>query len=282
MRSTLISIAIILVLLGLHIAITKRVAEERTQIATQVQTSYVLSPLMAKLSAGGFKGIASDFLFLRAIVYAGGRTITGMTPEEWIWFDQVMHAATDLDPYFSDPYYFSNGYLPWHKSSIVKVDALLEKGSRYRSWDPMIPYLLAFNNFIYLGDGSRSAAWLRNASLRPGADGGYAALAGKMEQQGNQKEKGILFLEDMIRRQDDAVLRKPLEIRLEALRNAVFLEKAVAQYRKKYRKDPRDMNDLVVKGIIQHIPSDPQGGSFFLDSGVVRSTADASQPISAN
>jgi tetratricopeptide (TPR) repeat protein len=196
-------------------------------------------------------------------------------PWEWKWVYALIDAATDLDPYFFDPYYFANANFTWDGMMIQETNVLLEKGMRYRDWDSRLPFFIGFNYFYFLQDNTNARKYLLEASQRPDAPQIYAELASKLAYEKKRTENAISFLEEILRRTDDESLRKRYETRLSFLRAVLRVEKALEQYKKKYGREPSRIEDLIKKGLLREIPVDPSGGILYLDmTGRVRSTSE--------
>ncbi len=264
-------------LILLHVVATDRVSGARTSLNSGEGSHQFLSPLATKLSALEFKGAVSDFLFIRAIVFAGGKTLTAMTPGDWTWFRHMMGVATDLDPYFADPYYFLNGYAAWQTNAVGDVNQLLEKGYSSRTWDALIPFYIGFNNFFYIQDNEKAAEWLVKAALRPGANGNYTTLAARLASQATRAEKAVPMLEELLKNTEDENVRKMLEEKLKGLRVQATVEQAVSVYRKRFGRNPVTLHELISKKILESIPHDPAGGSLYLDAkGQIHSSTELS------
>ncbi|OGQ29753.1 MAG: hypothetical protein A3D29_02645 [Deltaproteobacteria bacterium RIFCSPHIGHO2_02_FULL_42_44] len=69
----------------------------------------------------------------------------------------------------------------------------------------------------------------------------------------------------MIKRTDDESIHKQYETRLNALKAILFLERAVAAYQDRFKKQPEKLDDLTAAGIIKDMPQDPYGGKFYID-----------------
>jgi len=243
---------------------------------------YVLPSSIMKVASLDYDGIVSDFLFIEGMAYLGsnfqyqGNILRiPLTEPQWKWFYGVMDVASDLDPYFLDPYYIVNSFLTWEAGMVREANALLEKGSRYRYWDWTIPFLIGFNQFFFLQENDKAADSLMEASRRPGASPVLASLASKLAFKAHRTENSILFLEEMIRKTDDESMKKLFETRVEAFKAILALEKGVVDYRKKFRRAPANLEELVKRHIIAEIPKDPYGGKYSLDApGRVRSTSE--------
>ncbi|MBI5286952.1 MAG: hypothetical protein HY878_05100, partial [Deltaproteobacteria bacterium] len=224
-------------------------------------------------------GLASDYLFLQALVFMGSTLERQERPRvkewEWRWMYNVLNASTDLDPYFLDPYYFGQAHLTWEGNLVRETNTMLEKGSRYRNWDWMLLFYAGFNSFYFLHEDANASEYLMEASKRPDASPSIASLAARLAYKGKRTENAIIFLQEMIKRTEDEDIRKHYETRLEALKGILFLERAVAFYKDRFGRMPDNLRELVDKGIIRGLPGDPYGGEFYIDKdGSIKTTSE--------
>lgn len=239
----------------------------------------VLPSAILKITSLEYDGPVSDYLFMEAMVYIGGkiskeRTVH-LTSDEWNRVYNLLDVSSDLDPLFIDPYYVGNAYLTWDARMVDKANRLLEKGIRARSWDWTLPFFAGFNQFFFLHDNVKASELLETAALRPGASPILASLASRLAYQENRIENSIAFLEEMVNMTGDEQLKEQYELRIEALRTRLFLEKIVAAYRKKYHRLPRELQDIRAAGMLSEIPADPLGGRFRITpDGRVESSSD--------
>ncbi len=188
--------------------------------------------------------------------------------------------TTDLDPYFEDPYYFGNAIFSWAAGAFNEADALLEKGVNARTWDWQLPFYLGFNKFYFLHKNKEAADDLLIASKRPGAYDYLPTLAARLYNKEGMTEAAIVFLSTFLKNEKDERVRATYTIRLEALKRILFLEHAVARYKKKKKQQPGNLQALVQSGIINEIPEDPYGGKFYLDkAGSIQTTSKLAQLI---
>lgn len=278
-RRTIAIAVFLLILASLHVLALGKSTVERKQLPRGEGSAIVLPSPLLKITALEFDGLVSDFMFLDAIVFYGGthnRTERPRVKEwEWQWLDKTLSASTDLDPYFLDPYLFGNATFTWEAGMIRETNTLLEKGSRYRTWDWMPPFFAGFNYFYFLQENEKAAEFLMEASRRPEANPMLASIASKLAFKERRTETSIQFLEEMLQRTDDELTKQRFRKRILALRGILLLEQAVAHYQKRYHAKPRSFEMLIAKGIIQKVPEDPYGGKFYLDpSGSVKSTTE--------
>jgi hypothetical protein len=276
MRRLLIVI-FLLIVASVHVFSLRHDAEAMKKIPQAAADSFIIPSSILKILALEHRGLASDILFLKSMAFIGGtlqrKEQMRVKEWEWNWFIKVLNASTDLDPYFLDPYYYANAYLTWDAGRIEEANHLLEKGSRYRDWDWMLPFFVGFNNFYFLKNDSKAAEFLMESSRRPGGDPMFASIAARLSYKENRTETAIYFLEQTAKYTEDRSIKERFETRIQALRSILFLDNAVAVFKKKYGKNPAGIEELLSKNIISQLPIDPYGGTYYLaEGGKVRST----------
>jgi hypothetical protein len=280
MRKLLLFILVI-ALCSLHFFALGKAADAVGTLSKSEDIAFVLPAPILKITTLEFDGLASDFMFLKATTFLGSTFERKERPQvkewEWRWLDNVLNASAVLDPYFFDPYYFANAHLTWEGGLVSETNQLLEKGSRYRDWDWRLPFYLGFNNFYFLREDDKASKFLMEAYRRPGGSPMLASLASRLAYKEGRTDNAIIFLEEIARRTEDKELKEYYEKRLEALRGIALLEKAVGNYRKKFRRTPRSLEELTAKGIIGKIPKEPYGGLYYVEADGAVKTTDESE-----
>jgi hypothetical protein len=279
MRRLLLIIACI-VFVVVYIVALGKITEEAKNIPKGEDIAFVMPASILRITSLEFHGLASDFLFLKSLIFLGStferKEEPRVKPWEWEWLYHVLDASADLDPYFFDPYYLGNANLTWGGGLIKEANALLEKGSRYRSWDFLLPFYIGFNNFYFLDDNNKASEFLMEAARRPGASSVYAALAAKLAYKERRTENAIAFQEYILEHTEDSRLRTEYETRLNTLRGLLDLEKAVAEYKRRFGRYPGKIEDLIIKHVIDKLPPEPYGGNYYIDShGQVKTTSES-------
>jgi hypothetical protein len=279
----LLTVILCITLVMVHIVSLGKMTEQVKLLPQGEDTAYVIPAPILRITALEFRGLASDFLFLKALVFLGSTNERKEEPRvktwEWKWLYHILDASTSLDPYFFDPYYFGNANLTWGGGLIEEANMLLEKGSRHRSWDSFLPFYKGFNAFYFLQDNETASESLMEASRRPGASPIYASLAVKLAYKEKRTENAITFQEYILQHTEDPQLRKEFETRLNALRGVLYLEKAVAEYKLRFGRYPQKLEDLITKHIIDKLPPEPYGGNYYIDSHAQIKTTNESQLI---
>lgn len=273
--------AVMLAMIPAYVSSLSSLSQMHHNLPKGNDASPVLPSAVLKLTSLEHDGVTSDFLYLKGLVFYGstyegeGKTQRAVKGWEYTWLYHTLKAATELDPYFLDPYVFANSVLVWDAGMAREANALLEKGSRYRDWDYWLPFYLGFNYYYFLHDNDKASASLMEASKRPGAGSFIPFFAARIAYKGNRTENAILFLEGVLKTTKDESMRKDYETRLETLKRILFLENAVAAYREKTGGAPDNFNALLEQRIIDRIPDDPYGGKFYIEKdGTIRTTSD--------
>lgn len=270
---------LLLLLVVAHLLALGKADAARKALPREAGGRYLLPSPILKIAALEFDGLAADFLFLEAISFYGStferEGERRIEKWEWLWLNNLLETATDLDPYFYDPYYFGNAVLTQEQGMVRDVNALLEKGSRYRDWDWTLPFYVGFNNFYFLQNNVQAAEWLMEGARRPEASPLLSTLAARLAYQGKRTENAILFLQEILKGTEDEETREIYQTRLEALKRIYFLEQAVSYFRNEFGRLPSTLTVLVERGVIGQIPEDPYGGTFYLaEDGSIATTSD--------
>ena len=274
-RNRLLFAVLVLFLLAYAVAFP-HVRQVRKPLRTVQARGIILPPAVVKLISLEFRTLVADFLFARASQYFGGKIENheGATVSDMGWLFRNLTVITELDPYFEDPYYFGNALLTWNVGMYREANDLLKKGTEARTWDWMLPFFLGFNRFYYLRDPEGGAAAILEAARRPGAPDFLPTLASRLYKQAGRTETAIAFLITFAELEPDVRIKKKYEIRIEALKKMLTIEKAVKHYRHRHGTVPKTLNALVETGLLREIPKDPYGGKFYLDKdGTVKTTS---------
>jgi len=266
-------------LVTLHVLLLGKADIERKTLPSDAGSGFVLPSPILKITSFEFKGIVSDLLFIKALVFWGStyerKEQPRMKSDEWQWFDKNLTVSTDLDPYFVDPYYLANAHMTWEAGMIRETNELLEKGTQYRDWDWNLPFFAGFNNFFFLHDNAKAAELLATAAQRPGPSEQLLSLASRLAYKEKKTENAILFLEAVAKKTENERLKKDYETRVRALQARLFLERSVSAYKERFGKAPVSLQRLIEKGIMKEIPQDPYGGIFSISpDGEIICTSD--------
>jgi len=224
-----------------------------------------------------FPGIVSDYLMLKTLTYMGEKLMKDETlsPDEWRMIYQALVQITNLDPRFLDPYVVAETSLPWDAGMVEETNVLLEKAAKILTNDYRPYFFLWYNYFKFLNNPERAAYYLQKAAIIQGAPIYLSTLSARMNLYAGKIYAGVVFLQETIKDTNDPALLKIMKRRLQALQKIGFLEQKIQMYRKQYHSSPKHLQELVAKGIITKIPSDPYGGKFYImEDGRVYTTSE--------
>jgi len=242
------------------------VSKKRDEFLKNSYMTYTLPSKIIGPAAMEFKGIVSDFLFLKVSTFFGGKFINKemLSEKQAEYAYDSVDVITDLDPWFWDAYLFADMLLTWDFGQIDKANDLLFKAKKYRTTDFKVPYYIGFNYFYFLKDTLNGSKYLMEASMLPGSPSYLPALATRFSMYQNQFEPAILFLENILKNTQNPAMAKQMETRLKTLILLEALEKKVHEFKNTYGFYPKQINELVEKKIIKTIPKDPYGGELFI------------------
>ena len=274
MRRSFAFLAVILIFAS-YLALTAAAWKNRAAVREQIRADFVLPSRLTRILSLGYKGVLSDFQFLKLTTFVGDRIVhqERLKEEDWDYFKASVESITDLDPYFLDPYFLSEGLLTWEAGQPEEANRLLERGVRYRTWDWRLPYFVGFNYFYFLHDYEKGAEYVMKASRLPHAPDYLPTLAARLAYYGGKTQTGILFLKGMLAHTPDPNLRKIFQMRLLALERANVIENAVQKFMKDHGRLPKS-HELVSMGYLKEMPVDPYGGKWgILQNGRVFSSS---------
>jgi hypothetical protein len=243
---------------------------------------FALPPKVLRIVSLQFKEVAGDMAYLNALTYAGGlKTQPGtdrFLPEQYEWIYKNLKNSVALDSYFRDPYYLMNSALIWDRYKLTEVNGLIAKGADNCDWDYFLPFYVGFNYYYFLDEYDKSFYYLKEASKRAGGNPFFDSLASRVAYQANKTEFAITYLEQQIYQAEQGGQSSSVESlvrRLQVLQGIRKIEVAVDAYRKQYSKQPESVSVLLSLKLLDSIPKEPNGGSYYLDpDGRVHSTKD--------
>lgn len=269
--------AVIITSILLLIPVVKITSKELSRRSIEEKLGYIPSSSVLKIASLDHKALFGNWLFFKVMTYYGGKidpklSGTGRGIEYYNMY-RFLDAASILDPYNIDVYYFTEAVFTWGIGRIKEVNRILERGLKYRTWDHYIPFFIGFNYFYFLKDYNEASRYLKMVAEMTKSTF-FSSLASRILYEAERTDVAISFLKSMIRDIKKESLRRNLLIRLKALEGVSYLEKAIKDFERLYKRKPKSINELLQIGIISYIPKDPYGGRFYIDKdGRVRSTS---------
>ncbi len=221
---------------------------------------------LAKAMTLEFSGIASDYLMLKTLTYMGEKLMERQvtTHDEWQMIYRALVQISNLDPRFVDTYVLAQMTLPFDAGMVEETNVLLKKAAKILTDDYRPYFFLWYNYFKFLDNQERAAYFLAKAAIVPGAPNYFSTLAARMSLYSGKTYAGVVLLQEMIKDTNDPAQLKFLRRRLQALQKIGFLELKTQEFNKRFQNFPKKLQDLVDRGIITTIPTDPYGGTFYI------------------
>jgi hypothetical protein len=217
--------------------------------------------------AFGFRNVMADVVWLQAVQVAGNRKLT---PAEYDRLYVLLNVEADLDPKFEMPYLLGGlvlGESPQHGREALRV---FERGKVTHPADWRFPFYMGFTHYFSLGDAVAGGGAMAEAVRLPGSPAYLPGLASRMLSEAREPEVALSLLVPIVRQESDPARRAVLERRIREVtveRDLQTLERAVETYREKTGAVPADLSALVREGILEGIPSEPDGGRYVIDRG---------------
>jgi hypothetical protein len=277
MRYSILFPILLVFLIGGHLFTLNQLSLNREGLINEKEELTPLPAAAIKLLALDYRNLIADLIFSRTMSFYGGKLnrMENVDSQTWEVIYKRLELASELDPYFVDPYFFGQAALTWAAGMAKETNALLERGYQYRTDDWTIPFFIGFNHFYFLHDNAQAAVYLMEASKRPGSSPLVGLLAARLASKGGGIETSIAFLHQLEQQTEDEATRKQIHDRRMALEGIWVLEQAVERYRQQFGERPGDLQILVKKGLLNQLPGDPYGGTFYLnDQGKVWTTSD--------
>jgi tetratricopeptide (TPR) repeat protein len=266
--------AFVLVVLGSAVAVTVQAMEQQRPVADRsAELSYLPKGKYLKVAVLGYRHLAADLIWLKAVQYFGDMK---QTAGGFRWAYHATDVVTDLDPEFVMAYQAGGTILGVWSGLMDESIALLKKGMRHNPNDWRFPFLIGYDYFYELCDPANGAKYFQLASTLPNAPTYLARLAARLSVEAGDPDAAMEFLARFRGQVADQRLRDALDLRMKEVlveRDVRQLEDAVRQFRTRIGRLPLRIEELVEHKIIHTLPIEPFGGHYrVLSSGAVVST----------
>jgi hypothetical protein len=222
--------------------------------------------------------VIADYFWILVIQATG----TAQTPEEYRDIFDYADLITNLDPNFVSVYRFCGPAIPVNLGREVWVNTeestqLLEKGVRVAPREIFLRIVLAYNHSYFHKNYERAARLLEETSKLRGSPRYLPALATRLYAQSGHVEAGLALARSLFETSEDPETRKTFEQRIKELELERLLrniDAAVSRYVKREGRLPSRLEELVNKGDLPALPSDPLAGDLIIGrDGHSQSTA---------
>jgi len=266
--------SVLLALGGTAVGVLTMVHRQRPSLVRAEELSYLPKGEYLKLAVLGYRQLAADLIWLKAVQHLGEKH---QTRAGYLSAYHAVDVLTDVDPTFVFAYQAAGTVLGVWAGLPRESIALLTKGMRHHPEAWQLPFYVGYDYFYELHDPVMAARYFRMASLLRGAPDYLPKLAARMTVEVGDPQAALEFLQRLYQQTEDEQVRQGLGRRMKeviAERDIRFLEEGVRRYAARYGKLPVKLEDLVTGGIVRRIPEEPFGGIYELQAseGTVTST----------
>jgi tetratricopeptide (TPR) repeat protein len=238
---------------------------------------YVPRSEIMQFAAADQKQFTSAALVMKVLFYFGGLVEQAAkriyTPPDFTGMQTTIETAVKLDPYNMDAYYFAQAVMVWDMKQVKAANDLLEYGMQYRDWDWYLPFFAGFNCGYFLKEYETAAKYFKRVGELTGNDLSIS-LASRYMYEAGKTDMAIAYLIAMEKGARNDAIKKTFRARLDAFKGVKLIETARDRYFQQFSKLPSSIDILVKSGLLQALPVDPYGGTFYLaEKGQVRSTS---------
>jgi tetratricopeptide (TPR) repeat protein len=167
--------------------------------------AYLPSSEFMKFASLGYRELAADLYWFRAVQYYGGYRLS---QNDIHLFNHLAEMITDLDPYFIGAYKLSALVITEDLGNFAAAKNLMLKGLRYNPDDYWLAFEMGFLHFIGGRDYKEAEKYFRLAGTLPNDDGNRAArFAADAASKGGNIEASIQLWKDMAESSDNKYIQ---------------------------------------------------------------------------
>jgi len=212
----------------------------------------------------GYKNALSDYFWFKTINYFGKHF---SSDRGYRWLSHMCNLVVDLDPSKIFAFEFCGNMLAWEASRPEEAVGILDKAvsSHPNNWKFL--YMRGFMQMFFLKNELAAQKDLAQAAKLPDAPPIAARLAAK-KMLSHDPKAAIGFLKDMLGRAKIESERKALYKRLT---DVIFssdlqtIEEAAVIYEKLEGRLPKNLEEMITRGVIGKVSNDPFGGKYYYD-----------------
>lgn len=238
---------------------------DATKIGTPSGEGGGLSPEVVRMVDMGFNSTVTSFLWVAAMP-----DILDLFRDKTEYLSDVAY-LTAVDPKLGYPYAFSVLTLPiiptstGYTTGLADGMAIGQQGLKNADPDWRIPYYMATNYYLNLNDAKDAALYFDLAARTPGVPYYAQRFAENFGNEQKDRDRTIALWETIRDTTNDPDTKARAQAYIDHLEIFDYLEAAAAQYKTDFGAFPTNLNQLVTKGIIPAIPTDPFGYTFIIN-----------------
>lgn len=233
----------------------------------EVELMYFPSGKFLEIASLGYETLVADLLWLKGIQYYGEHR---RTDRSYPLAEHIFTTITDLDPRFIGAYRFGAFVLGQDAGQPVSGVNLIKKGMLNNPGEWQLPFDLGFLYFLELDDSRAAAHFFNFAARHEGAPDLAKRFSAFAYRKAGKNRLAKSLWEEIYWSSDNEVMKQTAEHALKSiLRDEIAdsLEAAIERLASSTGNLPETLGHLVEAGMVQSIPEDPFGGTYFMVPG---------------
>ncbi len=214
-RLSMIALALALVALS---GMAARRADAVRGHSVERSIQYLPSPEALRIGSFGYRGLVSDFLWLKLVLYYGE---SRHGEHGLAFFEQLASTVVELDPQFEDGYRFTALVLSQDMGAPEAGIRMLKKGMVARPYDWWLPFEAGFIEYVTALNDEEAFRWFKRAAEVPGAPEFPRRFAAFVASRAGELQVSLVLYRTIARTTTDPYQRKA------ALKKAAQLEAAI-------------------------------------------------------
>jgi tetratricopeptide (TPR) repeat protein len=167
---------------------------------------YLPSSEFMKIASLGYRELAADLYWFRAVQYYGGYMLS---QNDIHLFNHLAEMITDLDPNFIGAYKLSAIVITEDLGNFPAAKNLMEKGLKNNPDDYWLTFEMGFLHFLQGRDYGEAEKYFRVAATLPNSDGNRAArFAADAASKGGNVEASIALWSELGENSDNKYIRE--------------------------------------------------------------------------
>ncbi len=228
--------------------------------------TFVSLPSGATLKAlsFGYHNLTADLLFIWSIQFYSNYHLTN----RYDFLERIYDVITDISPTYKDPYIIGSMIMVYEAGDVPMALRLLEKGSRRNPEAWTFDQEAGFYSYKYLKDYARAEKYYKQAATKPDAPSFIKRMDAHMVYLRDDPKVAYQMWLDIYRNardilERDGALNHLYQIKAEI--DTTILGEKIAEFRKKYRRLPLALSELVDAGLVRSLPRDFRGNDYIYD-----------------
>ncbi len=268
-------IVILMLILLLIVNFAYRADLEKPPDQLLGELMYFPSGQAVKAFSMGFHVLLADLIWLRFVQYYGEHRLTDT---KFALMYHILDVLTTLDPYFVHAYTLGGLMLVQEAKMPDQANALLRKGMLAIPEDWRLPFVYGFMHYVDEIDYRVAAAYFRISAQKPNAPDmpRYFASYILSKKLGNLEAALSLwtYFHRISRNPEEKAIAKAKIDEIQSELNKRFLNVKLEEFERSFGYRPFYLSELVTRGFIDSIPSEPHGDeyTYVIRNGKVTST----------